>query len=176
VVGDAFGVQHDGSSHRSSYGSVISEKEVDMDGKERRIASLELFQGLRAKDVEWIATVADTVDLPAGSLLALRDRAVREFVIVLSGTVGSPEGSHLTLTEGGCFGHDGLVDREPHLHTLEAETPVHLLVFEARAFQGLIDRCPGVARKLMRELAVELRSADRRFVRRASAPALGVAS
>jgi CRP-like cAMP-binding protein len=147
-----------------------------MDGKQRRIASLELFQGLRAKDVEWIATVADTVNLPSGSVLAVRERAVREFVVVMSGTVESTEGSHLTLTEGGCFGHDGLVDREPQLHTLKATTPVQLLVFEARAFHGLIDRCPGVARKLMRELAVELRSADRRFARRGSAPAFVVAS
>ena len=136
-----------------------------MDRKEAAIAALELFRGCRQKDIRWVAANTDMLYLRPGTQLALEGKAVREFIVIVDGeaTVTAKNGGAHTLGVGEYFGHDGLVDRLPHKATVEITEPTRALVFEARAFHGLLDKLPGVSKKLMRDLVTELRQIDRRI-------------
>jgi CRP-like cAMP-binding protein len=140
-----------------------------MDRKERRISELELFRACRTKDICWVASAADTVDLRAGSLLAKQGQPAREFVVVLEGEVSC---GGRVVGAGGYFGHDAILDHQPHDMDIEAVGPVRLLVFEVRVFNAMLDKIPNVARMLMRGLVTELREVDSRV---ASSPGLRAA-
>lgn len=148
-----------------------------MDRKEAAIAALELFRGCRHKDITWVAANTDMLYLRPGTELALEGKAVREFIVLVDGeaSVTARNGAARTLGAGEYFGHEGLVDRLPHKATVEVTKPARALVFEARAFHGLLDKLPTVSKKLMRDLVIELRQVDRR-VSAAAAPQLGAAS
>ncbi len=141
-----------------------------MDRKEARIAQLDLFSGCRRKDVAWIASTGDTLDLAPGSVLAGEGSPVREFVVILSGEVSDGE---QVLRPGDHFGHKGLIHDVPHASTMVATTPVRLLVFSRPAFTGLLE-LPSVGRKVMRELVTEIRELDRSSARPAGRQARGM--
>ena len=129
--------------------------------KEQQIAELALFRGCRPSEVSWIARVADTLDIGAGSTLAREGSTVREFIVVVDGVAGGTNGDgQVLLGPGAYFGEMGLVDRRPHAMAIESLTDMRLLVFEARVFSGLLEKLPGVGRKLMQELVTRLREAD----------------
>src|SRR5688500_558127 len=129
--------------------------------KEQQIANLALFRGCRPGDVAWLARTADTLDVGAGSTLAREGAAVREFIIVVDGTAAGTNGAGDVLIGPGAYnGEMGLLDGSPHSMTITALTDMRLLVFEARAFRGLLERLPAVGRKLMTELVGRLREAD----------------
>jgi CRP-like cAMP-binding protein len=129
--------------------------------KEQQIGELGLFRGCRPSEVAWIARVADTLDIGAGSTLAREGRTVREFIVVVDGVAGGTnDDGEILLGPGAYFGEMGLVDRRPHAMTVESLTDMRLLVFEARVFSGLLEKLPGVGRKLMQELVTRLREAD----------------
>lgn len=126
-----------------------------MDTKLRRIAGLDLFAGCRSHELGRLARMADEVVVPAGTVLATAGAPVREFVVVLDGAAGADGGG--VFSSGAHYGEIGLVSGEPHRETIHALTDVRLLVFEARAFRGVLERFPSVSRKLMRELIGRLR-------------------
>ena len=129
--------------------------------KEQQIAELALFRGCSPSEVSWIARVADTLDVGAGSSLALEGSRVREFIVVVDGMAAGANGDgDVLLAPGAYFGELGLVDGRPHAMTIEAVTDMRLLVFEARVFSGLLEKLPTVGRKLMEELVTRLRDAD----------------
>jgi CRP-like cAMP-binding protein len=132
-----------------------------MDRKEKQIAALPLFRGCRAADVRWIASHADALDVRPGTTLVTEGKAVREFIVIVDGQA-SADGA--TLTAGSYFGHLGLIDRLPHDASVETKSQVRALVFSAPVFSSLLDRCPSVARELMRGLVTDLRGADSRVV------------
>lgn len=136
-----------------------------MDRKEAQIAKLPLFSSCRAKDIRWVAAVADALDVRPGTVLAHEGRSVREFMVVVEGELVATDaqGQKTVLGPGDYFGHDGLVNDLPHVKTLETLTPARVLVFEARAFRGLLDTLTSVGRDLMRDLVTELRELDRRI-------------
>lgn len=130
--------------------------------KERQIAELGLFRGCGPSDVAWLARTADTLDLGAGSTLAQRGARVREFIIVVDGVAAATNGAGEVLLGPGAYtGEMGLLDGRPHAMTITAITDMRVLVFEARAFCGLLERLPAVGRKLMQELVTRLRETDR---------------
>ena len=132
-----------------------------MDRKEKQIAALPLFSGCRNADIRWIASHADALDLRPGVVLAEAGEGTREFVVIVDGNASA---GGETLASGDYFGHLGLIDQLPHDATIETTTRARALVFTAPAFHSLLDRCPGVARALMRGLVTDLRGADSRVV------------
>jgi CRP-like cAMP-binding protein len=51
-----------------------------------------------------------------------------------------------------------LLDRAPRTSTVVADTPMELLVLDAREFDSLIDEAPSIARKLLKALATRQRA------------------
>jgi CRP-like cAMP-binding protein len=131
------------------------------DAKEREIAALALFRGCRPAEVRWVASKADTLDLPAGRTVVREGETAREFVVLVRGTASSSDGDgSLTLAPGAFFGETGLIDGRPHGRTVETLTPARVLVFDSRAFRGMLHRLPAVGRKLLEEMVAQLRSID----------------
>jgi CRP/FNR family transcriptional regulator, cyclic AMP receptor protein len=145
-------------------------EEDDVGRKEQQIGELGLFRGCNRRDVDWLASVADTIDLPAGATIALRGARTREFVVIVDGVAaGENEAGHVLLGPGSYFGEMGLIDGRKHSMTITATTPVRAFVFETRVFLSMVERLPGVGRKLMAELVTRLRRAEDADGQKASA-------
>lgn len=120
------------------------------DQKLREIRGLKLFSECRAEDVRWIAGVADTVDVPAGRTIVREGERVREFVMLVRGVASASNGHEpVALAPGSHVGELGLCDDDTHQQTVEATTPVRLLVFGPGAFRGMLTRIPSVGRALL---------------------------
>lgn len=131
--------------------------------KRTEIANTPLFGACRGEQLRWIERVADVVDVPADRELARAGDRAREFAVVLDGVVAVTDHEGRRLCGAGFhFGHDALIDDGSATRTVRTTTPVRLLVFEPRAFRGLLERVPSVTRKLLRELVVEARAASER--------------
>lgn len=136
-----------------------------MGTKERQIAEVALFREAPAKDIAWLAKVADALDVGAGSTLALEGKPVREFIVVIDGVASGSNGSaDVVFRPGSCIGHVGLLDHSAHPLTVTARTSMRLLVFEARAFRGMLERIPAAARTLMSSITEQLRALDEELV------------
>jgi len=60
------------------------------------------------------------------------------------------------------FGELALLDRRPRSATVVSDTDMRLLVLEQRAFNGILEDVPALARKLLAAMATRLREADAR--------------
>lgn len=124
----------------------------------RELLEVPIFSGCRPDELRWIDKLGDTIDLPAGRVLAQQGQTAREFIVVVRGAVTAENGDGWQiLGHGAHFGEVGLIDGGDHPATVVTETPVRVIVFEARAFRGLLDRAPRVARKLLGELVEKMR-------------------
>jgi CRP-like cAMP-binding protein len=131
------------------------------DRKKNEIRQLELFAGCRPDDVRWIARVADTVDLPAGQTIVREGQRVREFIVLVRGVASASHGdASVVLAPGSYVGERGLDDDGFHSQTIEASTPVRLLVFSPGAYRGMLERIPAVGRTVLAGKVSEFRTAD----------------
>lgn len=127
-----------------------------MDGKAEQIRATELFSGCNTAQVDWIAKTADSVIVRGGETIVREGAAPREFVVVVEGVAASRDG--VVFGPGSSFGHMDLLDGTPHGTSVDALTDVQLLVFDARAFAGLLEKVPSASRKLMRGLVTAMRA------------------
>lgn len=118
--------------------------------KEAAIALQPLFEGCSAKQVSWLSRVADAVAVPAGTVIATAGARMREFIVVLEGALGAwgPHGK--VLLGPGAYLGEGLADDRWHRATVKAQRDTLLLVFEARAYLGMLIELPDVAVNLRR--------------------------
>ncbi len=132
-----------------------------MGTKEIEISELALFRGLPRRDIDWIAKVADVLDVGAGSVLAIEGKRAREFIVVVDGVAsGVNRAGDVLLGPGAYFGDVELLDKAPYRMTVEARSSMRLLVFEQRVFHGMLERLPGGAARLLARMAESLRRLD----------------
>ena len=136
-----------------------------------KLAAVSLLRGLSRKELEQVGRQVDDVIVDAGRVLVEAGRAGREFFVVLDGLAAvSRESTDLgVLVAGDCFGELALLDRGlscrpastggPCSATVTAVTPLEVLVFEQRAFRGLLSSIPRLAMNLLAVLAHQLRDA-----------------
>ena len=116
--------------------------------KEAAIARQPLFSGCHAKQVAWLSRVADAVVVPAGTVVARPGTRMREFIVVLDGALVSRGSDGKVLLGPGGYLGEGLVDDHVHNATVKAQRDSTLLVFEARAYLGMLFEIPSMACKL----------------------------
>ena len=126
-----------------------------------KLAAVPLFRGLSRKELELVGRRVDQVTVDAGRVLVEDGRGGREFFVVLDGLAAvSRNGADLgVLVPGDCFGELALLDRGPRAATVTAMTSMEVLVFEQRAFKGLLSSVPQLAMNLLALLAHQLREA-----------------
>ncbi len=114
-----------------------------------------LFAECSKKELAEIALITDEIGLKEGATLIKEGSRGSEFFILLDGSVRvSRSGRKLAeLGAGSYFGEIALVSDVPRTATVQASSPVTVLVLTDRGFDQLMRRVPGIAVHVLRSLA-----------------------
>jgi CRP-like cAMP-binding protein len=125
------------------------------DAKIKLLERVPLFAGCSRKELGEIAQIADEIDLRDGKVLIKEGSRGSEFFVLLDGTVRvTRKGRKLNeLAAGSFFGEIALVSDVPRTATVQATSPVRLLVVTDRGFERLMRRVPSIALKVLGALA-----------------------
>ncbi len=126
------------------------------------LASVPLFSACTRKDLQKIARASNEITVDAGRVLTDQGDAGREAFVIIEGEAGVKRNQRkiATVGPGEAVGELSLLDHGPRTATVEASTPMTLLVLSAREFSGVVDEVPGLAHKLMGALASRIRELD----------------
>jgi CRP/FNR family transcriptional regulator, cyclic AMP receptor protein len=132
--------------------------------KDIDLSEIWLFASCSARDLRHIRQSLDEVTVGPGRVLCREGSVGREFFLIVEGraSVRRKDRKIATLGPGRYFGELALLDRLPRSASVIADTDMTLLVLEQRAFIGILDSVPSLARKLLGAMAVRLREADPR--------------
>jgi CRP/FNR family cyclic AMP-dependent transcriptional regulator len=130
------------------------------DARVDRLRSVPLFAGCTDKELAFIASRVDEVDLPAGKVLTEKGRSGGDFFIILQGQadVDADQGRR-TLGPGDFFGEIALIDNGPRTATVRALTPMRCLVLGHAQFRDVLHQNGEIAVKILRAVTERLRSA-----------------
>ena len=125
-----------------------------------------LFERCTQKELATVASVATTLDVQAGKILAEEGAIGREFFVIVSGKaeVTRTGVGVAVLGPGSFFGEMALLDRQPRTATVATCEPSQVMVLTTQAFTGVIDSMPSVDRKMLAVLAGRLRDLEDRFL------------
>ena len=128
------------------------------DAKTDLLKNVPLFAGCSKTELQRIASLADELDLGDGATLIREGERGREFIVIADGTVKvTRNGKHLReLGAGDFIGEIALVADVPRTATVTATSPVRLLVVTDRAFRGLLEQMPSIAKKVLQSLGERL--------------------
>jgi CRP/FNR family cyclic AMP-dependent transcriptional regulator len=130
------------------------------DSRVDRLRSVPLFAGCSDKDLSFIASRADEVDLPAGKVLTEKGESGGDFFVILEGKaeVEADKGKR-TLGPGDFFGEIALIDNGPRAATVKAATPMRCLVLGHSQFRDVLHQNGEIAVKILRAVTERLRAA-----------------
>lgn len=132
--------------------------------KDKKLELLErvpLFRACSPRELEHIASIADETSVSAGTVVAEKDKPGHEFFLILDGTARVQLSEReVKLGAGEFFGEMSLLDNEPRVATVVADTDLNLLVLGSREFSTLITDVPSIARNVMKVLAQRLRATE----------------
>ena len=128
------------------------------DAKTDLLKNVPLFAGCSKTELQRIASLADELDLGEGATLIREGERGREFIVIAEGTVKvTRNGKQLRELGAGAFiGEIALVADVPRTATVTATSPVRLLVVTDRAFRGLLEQMPSIAKKVLQSLGERL--------------------
>ena len=128
------------------------------DAKIDLLKNVPLFAGCSKSELQKIASLADELDLGEGATLIREGERGREFIVIAQGTVRvTRNGKQLReLGAGDFIGEIALVADVPRTATVTATSPVRLLVVTDRAFRGLLEQMPSLAKKVLQSLGERL--------------------
>lgn len=129
------------------------------------LAEVPLFSACSNKELQKIAKASDEIAIEAGRVLVEQDGVGREAYVVVEGEASVKRGNRriATLGPGDHFGELALLDGGPRTATVVAETPMKVLVLGQREFAGLLDEVPGLAHKVLANLASRIRELDKKI-------------
>jgi len=139
---------------------------INSDYKRSLLEGLELFQSVRAEDVQDLLQNCNRRDVPEGDLLLSPGEKNEHVFIVLSGSlnihVGSPDAPVLvTMGVGACVGEMSIIeDRDPSAFVIAAEQ-THLLVIHQSVLWDMVNASHEFAKNLLVVLSERVRSHNR---------------
>jgi CRP-like cAMP-binding protein len=133
--------------------------------KVKLLQGIPLFEGLSPRQLGQIARLADEVEVAAKKRLTAAGESGREMFVIVEGNavVRTAQGRTVTLGPGQFFGEMSLLDGGPRSATVDASTPMRLLVVGHREFWALLADVPSIGKQIMRTLSQRLREADAAF-------------
>ena len=129
-----------------------------------QLASVPLFRSSSKRELEKVAKAADEVIVEAGRVLVTQGEIGRECYVIVSGEASvSRDGKEIArLGPGQPIGELAVLDGGPRTATVTAITELDLLVIGQREFSALLTEVPGLAHKIMVNLAERVRELDER--------------
>jgi CRP-like cAMP-binding protein len=132
------------------------------DQKIEALRAVSLFSGLRGRDLEDVAQLADEVDLPAGHVLMREGENGSQMFIIGSGEARVEHGGRqsATLGPGAVLGEMAILSEGPRVATATLTQPSHLFVLAHREFHSLMETQPAVRECVLNEVARRLRELE----------------
>ncbi|HEX9436429.1 MAG TPA: cyclic nucleotide-binding domain-containing protein [Candidatus Limnocylindria bacterium] len=130
------------------------------DERIERLRQVPLFSGCSDKQLQFIATRVEDIELPAGKVLTEQGRSGGEFFIVLAGEAEVRQDGAVvnTMRPGDHFGEIALLDDGPRTATVTAKTPMRVLVLSPRQFQDVLHQDAEIAVTLLHAVTRRLRA------------------
>lgn len=131
------------------------------DAKIELIKKIPLFRHCTRKELAEIAAIADELDLKEGAMLTREGRRGREFFVIVDGEANVlKDGEWLNSVRRGEFlGEISLVTGQPRTASVQAASPMVVLVITHQNFSGLLKHSPDIQRKVMLSMAERLEEA-----------------
>jgi CRP/FNR family cyclic AMP-dependent transcriptional regulator len=128
------------------------------DVKVEMISHVPLFATCSKTELRKIASLADEIDLPAGTRLTKEGASGKEFVVIVKGGADVVRrGKKLrSLGNGDFLGEIALVTGTPRTATVTTTEPTRALVIAAPAFRSLLRNTPSMQLKVLDALASRL--------------------
>jgi CRP/FNR family transcriptional regulator, cyclic AMP receptor protein len=128
------------------------------DVKVEMISHVPLFATCSKTELRKIASLADEIDLPAGTRLTKEGASGKEFVVIVKGRADVVRrGKKLrSLGNGDFLGEIALVTGAPRTATVTTTEPTRALVIAAPAFRNLLRNTPSMQLKVLDALASRL--------------------
>jgi len=134
------------------------------DARIDRLRSLPLFRVCNEKQLEFIATRVDEVDVPAGKVLTQEGKSGGAFYIILAGevdvTIGKTRMAKLGV--GDYFGEIALLDNGACTATVTATQPSRCLVLSPAQFQDVLYQDATIAVSMLHSAVRRLRASPPR--------------
>lgn len=124
------------------------------------LRNVPLFSGCTDKQVAFIVTRVEDVDVPAGRVLCTEGTTGGEFFVVVSGTASVTRSGKVigSMGAGDFFGEIALIDRGVRSATVTASSPMRVLVLGISQFQDVLQQDPDMARQLLYAVTKRLRA------------------
>lgn len=131
----------------------------------QHLAEIPLFSALSKRDLSRIAKASNEITVEPGHVLVEQGDAGREAFVVVEGTATVKRNGRRVgeLGPGDAIGELALLDHGPRTATVTADTELTALVLTAREFAGVVEEVPGLAQKLLGQLAARVRDLDRQI-------------
>ena len=128
----------------------------------KHLGSVPLFSSCSTRDLQKIAKASDEIAIDEERVLVEQDAIGHEFFVIIEGEADVKRSNRriATLGPGDHFGELALFDGGPRTATVVASTPMTVLVLGQREFAGLLDEVPGLAHKVLRNMAIRIRELD----------------
>jgi CRP/FNR family transcriptional regulator/CRP/FNR family cyclic AMP-dependent transcriptional regulator len=122
-----------------------------------------MFSNLSQRHLGEIGKHADQVKVEAGRVLAQQEKKGWEFIFIVDGKARVEKDGKIIrqLSEGDFFGEISLIDGKPRTATVISDTDMTLLVVNKTSFDHLLNKIPGLQRKMLIALCKYLRSAEK---------------
>jgi CRP-like cAMP-binding protein len=132
-----------------------------MDDKTAIVARLPIFARLEGRSLEAIATLAQLVSMPAGTVLMGEGEAAESFYVIVTGTVHVTRNGEFvrSMSDGGFLGEIALVEETTHTATVTCATACEFVELGRYEFGRIMARFPDVATRV--EAAVARRPHQR---------------
>ena len=122
-----------------------------------------LFNNLSQRHLKEIAKHADQVQVEKGRVLVQQGKTGWEFIFIVEGKARVEKNRKVIrqLSGGDFFGEISLIDGELRTSSVIAETTMTLLIVHKPSFDHLLDKIPGLQKKIMISLCQYLRRAEK---------------
>jgi len=120
--------------------------------------SVPLFARCSKRELTEVASIADELDLDAGSTLTKQGARGQEFVVIAEGAADVVRNGKKvnTLGSGDFLGEIALITAQPRTATVKTTAPTRILVISASDFRRLLRRMPSIQEKVLAALAERL--------------------
>ena len=119
-----------------------------------------LFSSCTDKELSFIASRVDEVDVAAGTTLCKKGESGGDFFVILEGNAEvEAEGGKRTLGPGDFFGEIALIDNGPRTATVRSASPMRMLVLGHAQFRDVLHQNGEIAVKILRAVTQRLRAA-----------------
>ena len=134
--------------------------------KTDQLRGVQMFSACTDKELAQIARACDEVSVDPDAVIVEEGAEGEDFYLVVTGEAAVTRGGQpvATVASGEYFGELSLLDRGPRNATVTAKTAMSLLKLGRSEFGAVLDSWPGVAHKLLEQMAKRLRLADERAV------------